>query len=60
MAAADVLARELDSEDVLGTGKAFRVRDGYMPDRKYLELADDLSFPRPTTPYPNRMSCRVV
>ncbi len=43
MAATEVLPRELDFEDVIGTGKTLRA-----PDRPYLRFADDLSFPRPT------------
>ncbi len=41
MAAASVLTREWDFEDLLGTGKSF-----IAPDRKYIRLADDLAFPR--------------
>jgi hypothetical protein len=41
MAAAAVLTREKDFEDLLGTGKSF-----VAPDRKYLRLADDVAFPR--------------
>ena len=43
MAATEVLRRELDFEDVIGTGQTFRA-----PDRPYLCFADDLSFPRLT------------
>ena len=43
MAAASVLTRERDFEDLLGTGKSFTP-----PDRKYIRLTDDLSFPRTT------------
>ena len=42
MAATQVLVREKQYEDLLGTGRTFLA-----PDRKYLRLADDLSFPRP-------------
>ena len=41
MAAASVLTREKDFEDLLGTGKSF-----VAPDRQYIRLADDVSFPR--------------
>ena len=41
MAAADVLTREKDFEDLLGTGKPF-----VAPDRRYIWLADDVAFPR--------------
>ena len=41
MAAAAVLTRERDFEDLLGTGKNF-----VAPDRKYIRLADDVAFPR--------------
>ena len=41
MAAASVLTREKDFEDLLGTGKVF-----VAPDRKYIRLADDVAFPR--------------
>ena len=43
MAATEVLRRELDFEDVIGTGKTFPARD-----RSYLRFADDLSLPRLT------------
>jgi len=41
MAATQILQRELDFDDLVGTGKTFKA-----PDRKYLKFADDLSFPR--------------
>ena len=41
MAAVEVLTREKDFEDLLGTGKTF-----VPPDRRYTRLADDLAFPR--------------
>ena len=41
MAAASVLTRERDFEDLLGTGKSF-----VAPDRQYIRLADDVAFPR--------------
>ena len=41
MAAASVLTREKDFEDLLGMGKSF-----VAPDRKYIRLTDDLAFPR--------------
>ena len=41
MAAADVLTREKDFEDLLGTAKSF-----VAPDRRYIRLADDVAFPR--------------
>jgi len=41
MAAADVLTRERDFEDLLGTGRSF-----VAPDRTYIRMADDLAFPR--------------
>ena len=41
MAAAAVLTREKDFEDLLGTGRSF-----FAPDRQYTQLVDDLAFPR--------------
>ena len=41
MAAAAVLTREKDFEDLLGSGKLF-----VAPDRQYIRLADDVAFPR--------------
>ena len=41
MAAAAVLTREKDFEDLLGSGKSF-----VAPDRQFIQLADDLAFPR--------------
>ena len=41
MAAASVLTREKDFEDLLGTGKTF-----VAPDRALVRLADDLAYPR--------------
>ena len=40
MAAASVLTREKDFEDLLGTGQTF-----VAPDRALVRLADDLAFP---------------
>ena len=41
MAAAAVLTREKDFEDLMGSGKSF-----VAPDRQFIQLADDVAFPR--------------